>query len=314
MWLMPAIIAVALVGVVVLILSFLGPREKAGDGKPGRNRAADPDGPDAGGERTADRAPLLTRLLSVAGLDSSLQQTLLAAGFLVRPSELVAVSLGAGCAGFAGAMLATHSWLAGTLAAVLLTLLPVALVNFRVATRRREFERRLPEALELIATALRSGYTFSRALQLVAKELPGPVGEEAQRFTDELMVGLSTDQALDRLSARQPSYDVKLFAAAVQIQTRVGGNLAEVLLKTAAMVRERFQLQSEIRALTAEGRLSAGVLAAIPIFLAVVVSTISRGYLVPLLHEPLGRYMIIAGVVLWCTGLAMIRKMVQVDL
>jgi tight adherence protein B len=187
-------------------------------------------------------------------------------------------------------------------------------VNLRIAKRRREFERRLPEALELMASALRSGYTFSRALQLVAKEMPGPMGDEAQRFTDELLVGVSVEEAVERLAERQPTYDVKLFAAAVQINSRVGGNLAEILLKTAGMVRQRFQIQSEIRALTAEGRLSAGVLAAIPVFMAVVINAISPGYLAPLLSERVGHFMILAGFFLWTSGLYMIKKLVTVDL
>lgn len=307
MLLVPIIVLVGVGALVALVFALLGPKERE-TGKAGQ--AAKKEGRHDG----ADRAPLLTRLLSVGGLDRSFQQMLLAAGLLVRPSELAAAGLSAAAVGFGVALVAWHSLTMAGLAAIGLLALPVCLVNLRINKRRREFERRLPEALELMASALRSGYTFSRALQLVAKEMPGPMGDEAQRFTDELLVGVSVEEAVERLAERQPTYDVKLFAAAVQINSRVGGNLAEILLKTAGMVRQRFQIQSEIRALTAEGRLSAGILAAIPIFMALVINGISPGYLAPLLTEPLGRYMILGGFLLWTSGLYMIKKLVTVDL
>lgn len=304
MFLIPLIALVAVGGLVAVVFVLLGPPDDKG-GKQAQ-RAERRDG--------ADRVPLLTRLLSIGGLDRSLQQMLLAAGLLVRPSELAAASLAAAAVGFAVALVVWHSLMKAGFVAMCLLVLPMCFVNLRIAKRRREFERRLPEALELMASALRSGYTFSRALQLVAKEMPGPMGDEAQRFTDELLVGVSVEEAVERLAERQPTYDVKLFAAAVQINSRVGGNLAEILLKTAGMVRQRFQIQSEIRALTAEGRLSAGVLAAIPVFMAVVINAISPGYLAPLLSERVGHLMILAGFFLWTSGLYMIKKLVTVDL
>lgn len=307
MFLVPIIVLVGVGALVALVFALLGPKEReTEDVGQAAKRESRRDG--------ADRAPLLTRLLSIGGLDRSFQQMLLAAGLLVRPSELAAASLSAAAVGFGVVLVVWHSLTMAGLAAICLLALPVCLVNLRINKRRREFERRLPEALELMASALRSGYTFSRALQLVAKEMPGPMGDEAQRFTDELLVGVSVEEAVERLAERQPTYDVKLFAAAVQINSRVGGNLAEILLKTASMIRQRFQIQSEIRALTAEGRLSAGILAAIPIFMALVINGISPGYLAPLLTEPLGRYMILAGFFLWTSGLYMIKKLVTVDL
>jgi tight adherence protein B len=261
-----------------------------------------------------DRAPLLTRVLSIASLDMALQQTLLAAGLLVRPSELVAVSLGVACFGFCGILLAGRSLLVGAGVAAVAASLPLLVVRTLAARRRTEFQNRLPDALDLTASALRSGYSFARALSLVAQEMKGTMGDEARRVMDELAVGLSLDEALTRLADRQPSYDVRLFTAAVQIQTRVGGNLAEILLKTASMVRQRGQLQSEIRALTAEGRLSASILAAIPIFLAIAVNALSPGYLDPLTHEQLGRVILGTGCGLWVLGLVAIKKLAQIEI
>jgi tight adherence protein B len=303
---------VILVAVAVLVLALSVRR-------PGELEAAEAEAAgNAQGQRGeqvgADRAPILTRVLSATGLQASMQQTLLAAGLMVRPSELAAVSVAAAAVVFGAVLVISHSLGLSLLSGIGGALLPTVVVQQLVGRRRREFQHRLPEALELIASALRSGYNFSRCLQLVAKEMPGPMGDEAQRFTDELAVGIPTEEALDRLTERQPSYDVKLFAAAVQMQARVGGNLSEILLKTGAMVRERYKLQGEISALTAEGRLSAVILAGVPIFLAIVVSTLSPGYLTPLLAEPLGRYLALGGAVLWVVGLSMIKRLVTVDL
>ncbi|MCX7597870.1 MAG: type II secretion system F family protein [Armatimonadetes bacterium] len=307
MLLVPLIVLVAAAGLMAVILALTGQKE-SDTTKP---QQADKKRKSRDG---SDRAPVLTRLLSAGGMDQSLQQLLLAAGLLVRPSELAAASIFGAATGFGAALLLWRSLTLAGFVGLCLLALPICLVNLRISKRRREFERRLPEALELMASALKSGYTFSRALQLVAKEMPGPMGDEAQRFTDELLVGVSVEEAIERLAERQPTYDVKLFAAAVQINSKVGGNLAEILLKTATVVRERFQIQSEIRALTAEGRLSAGILAAIPIFMAIVINGISPGYLAPLLTESLGRYMIMAGFLLWTSGLYMIKKLVTVEL
>ncbi len=268
----------------------------------------------SGGGAGSDRAPLLTRLISVGSAGKSLQQTLLAAGLLVRPSELVAISLGLACLAFSAALLAHQMILVGIVIADVTSVLPLLVVRFLEARRRAEFQTSLPDALDLIASALRSGYSFARALILVSQEMKGPMASEAQRVIDELAVGLSLDEALSRLADRQPSYDVRLFTAAVQIQTRVGGNLAEILLKTASMVRLRCQLQSEIRTLTAEGRLSAGIIAGIPILLAFAVSALNPGYLSPLFEDPIGRIILGTGAGMWVLGILAIKKLIAIEI
>lgn len=290
--------------VAVVIIGLRGGKQSSADSKqPGPSKPTD-----------ADRAPFLTRLLSVAGINHKLQQSLLAAGLLVRPSEFAALCMGLAAAGFGGLFLFKHSITYALLAAIAGAIGPLAWVKFRIGNRQQKCLRQLPEALELIATALRSGYSFARAMELVSQQMEPPIADEARRIVDELAVGISLDQALEHFAARQAHYDVKLFVAAVQIQTRIGGNLAEMLIKTAAMIRQRAQLASEIAALTAEGRMSAGILAALPVFLAIAVNYLSPGYLRPLVEDPLGRYMCIAGVVLMASGLATIKRLITVEL
>jgi tight adherence protein B len=298
-------VVVALVGAGVAI--FFAIRANRAQARP----AADAPSPSAGAGH--DRAPILTRLLSLGKADAALQQTLLAAGLLVRPSELAAVSLGLGCIAFSTALLAHRTILIGVGIACVAAWAPLLAVRVLESRRRAEFQTRLPDALDLIASALRSGYSFARALSLVAQEMKGPMSAEAQRVMDELAVGRSLDEALTRLAERQAS-DVRLFTAAVQIQTRVGGNLAEILLKTAGMVRLRSQLQSEVRALTAEGRLSASIISCIPLFLAVAVNVLNPGYLSPLFDEKLGRVILISGAGLWVVGIIAIKKLIAIDI
>jgi tight adherence protein B len=257
---------------------------------------------------------MLTRLLSLGRADAALQQSLLAAGLLVRPSELIAVSLGLASIVFSVALLAHRTLLVGAGLAIVAAWAPLLFVRVLESRRRAEFQTRLPDALDLIASALRSGYSFARALSLVATEMKGTMGSEAQRVMDELAVGLALDEALARLAERQPSYDVRLFTAAVQIQTRVGGNLAEILLKTASMVRLRAQLHSEIRTLTSEGRLSAAIIACIPVVLALTVSAMNPGYLSPLTAEPLGKVILGCGAGLWVLGILVIKKLIVIDI
>ncbi len=295
----------AMVAVAVLALVLAKPAEQAeGENKAQARRL----------RSAADRAPLLTKLLARTHLNRRLQQEILAAGLLLRPSELVAGALGLSGAAFVTVLLIRHSLPLALLASLAGLAAPFVWLSVRKAKREKAFMQQLPEAMELIATALKSGYSFARAVQLLAEQAEKPMSEEAQRIVDELQVGISLEEALDNLATRHPSYDVKLFVAAVQIQTRIGGNLAEILLKTAAMIRERMQLQQEIAALTAEGRLSAGILAALPIFLATVVNFLSPGYLKPMLEDPLGRYMLLAGGGLLLMGMLTIKRLLTVDL
>ncbi|MBC7286958.1 MAG: type II secretion system F family protein [Armatimonadetes bacterium] len=301
---LPIIIGTALLAAV---FAALAARQPAGQESESKGRVQE-------GARSADRAPLLTGLLSATGVNGRLQQQLLAAGMLLRPSELAAISLVAGGIAFGAVVALKHSLVLAAPAGVAGVLAPYATVLFRAGQRQTQFRKQLPEALEMIATALRSGYAFARAVQLVAEQMSPPLSEEAQRLVDELAVGIGLNEALENLSERQPSYEVKLFAAAVQIQTRVGGNLADILLKTAQMMREREQLRKEIAALTAEGRMSAAILAALPVVLALAVHHTNPGYMEILFEDPLGKYLLAAAAGLMFMGLLTIKQLISVEM
>jgi len=130
----------------------------------------------------------------------------------------------------------------------------------------------------------------------------------------EIQVGISVSEALDGLLARTDSYDLELMVSAIQTQLTMGGNLSEVLDKIAGMIRERVRLQGEINAATSEGRMSAGILVAMPIIMAVIISVVNPGYLDPLFEERLGIMMLIGAGLLMVTGMVIIKKLLDIDI
>lgn len=260
-----------------------------------------------------DASPLVTHLLDRAGLARQLQWRLLKAGLLLKPTELVVL-----VAGIAGAGYVVGLFLHGPLIAIALAIagamLPFSYMNMRVARRSKLMAAQLPEALGMMASSMRSGYSFMRAMQVVSQEMDPPISQEFGRVLDELGVGLSQERALQHLHDRCPNNDIELVVTACQIQANVGGNLAEILETTADMIRERARLQGEIAALTAEGKLSAYILIGLPIGLAVVVSRMSPGYLDPLYQTHQGLQLLALAIGAMMVGVLIIKKMLSVDL
>ncbi len=272
------------------------------------------------GSRGVDLVPTLTRLLERLQLSRKLQWLLLRAGIMLKPSEMAAVSLGMAAAGFlAGAILQQHSELLhGLLPAVVLAATGFAAPWLYVAYRRRkrntQLNAQLSEALNLISSSLRSGYSFLRAAQVVIDEMDPPISDELRWVLDETSVGIALEEALDRLAYRTESDDVRLIVTAVQIQAIAGGNLAEILENTGNMIRERVRLKQELGAVTAEGRLSAGILSALPPAMGIIVNMMSPGYLAPLFSEPLGLAMLAGGTFMLLLGILTIRQMLQIQI
>jgi len=264
-------------------------------------------------EAQADSAPLVTKLLSRTGVNDAIQWELLRAGLLIKPSEIIAISVAAGIGAYMVALAFPPSLI--TRAFLLLTGLgsPWIYVQVRKQYRNRLLITQLPEALQLIASSLRSGFSILRAIEVVANEMPAPISREFRWVLDEVNVGVSTDRAFTHMVHRTASPDVKLMVTAIQIQSSVGGDLAEVLDTTSTMIRERFQLTAEVAALTAEGRLSAVILGGLPIGLGLFIHMLNPEYLRPLTTEPLGIGMMIGAASLMIFGLLIIKNMLNVD-
>jgi len=260
-----------------------------------------------------DVMPALTRLLSRARVERGIQVAIVRAGLLLRPSELIVMSV-------AGAAVGA---LVGYLVVGVLGLLaggaaggaaPWAMIAARKGARSRALMLQLPDALDLIRSSLRAGHGVSQALKTAAEQTPPPFSQEAARVVAELGLGFSLHQALDRMVERTDQADVELMCTAVQIQTRTGGNLAEVLANIAAVIRERIELYGEVRALTAEGRLSGVILTLLPPIMAVLLSIRKPGWLDPLVTDPVGRGILTLGVVLLLLGILATNRMLKVDI
>ena len=271
-------------------------------------RPAQPE-PDVG----ADRLPTIARMLSSYRFASRIMMMLHRAGLKLRPSEFVGIvsGLSLGLALLAAVTLRT-------LQAELLALaigIGCSLIYVTVLQARRlaAFNRQLPDALALIGSAIRSGYTFQTSLKVVAEEMPSPICDEVRRVLDDDSVGRPLDQSLMAMLERVPSYDLELVVVAVIIQQEVGGNLGEIIDNIGATIRDRVRVEGELAALTAEGRLSGIILQVLPFAMAAIILVLNPSYLQPLLVNPLGKALVVVGLSLQVVGAILIKRMLVLD-
>jgi tight adherence protein B len=230
----------------------------------------------------------------------------------LTPAKFFAISAGMGVAGsIAGAatginpaVIPAFTLLAGSL--------PLIWLAMRRRRRLRKFAKQLPDALELIARALRAGHSLAAGFNLVADEMSAPIGIEFQRCYEEQNLGIPLDDALRSLTDRVPNLDLKFFATAVILQRQTGGDLAEILDKIGELVRERFRIWGQVQALTGEGRLSGIVLLALPPVLFATVWYLNPEYVMVLFTDPMGKKMLAGGVVMQILGALVIRKIVNI--
>jgi tight adherence protein B len=221
------------------------------------------------------------------------------------------------CGGLAGVGLilptvAGFSVALGPVMAAFLAFLPIVWLLFKRKRRLKKFAAQLPEALELIARALRAGHSLAAGFNLVAQEMSDPIGGEFSRTFEEQNLGKALDEALNDLTKRIPNLDLKFFATAIILQRQTGGDLAEILDKIGYLVRERFKIWGQVQALTGEGRLSGIVLLALPPALFAVVYRMNPDYLMLLFTDPLGKKMLVGGIVTQILGALLIRKIVNI--
>ncbi|MDZ4686383.1 MAG: type II secretion system F family protein [Planctomycetaceae bacterium] len=191
--------------------------------------------------------------------------------------------------------------------------LPVMWMLWRRKQRLRRFSVQLPEALALIARAIRSGHSLNSAMRAVTEEMLPPVTTEFRRVCDAVSLGTPLEVALETLLLRVPSDDLRFFVTAVQIQKQSGGNLGEVLDKIGECVRERFRIEGQVQALTGEGRISGIVLMAMPVVLFFTMLAINPEYVNLLFNDPLGQQLLQISVALQVVGGFVIQKVVQID-
>jgi tight adherence protein B len=191
--------------------------------------------------------------------------------------------------------------------------LPFVVLNFKRGRRMHAFEEQFPEALDLIARALKAGHAFATGLKMAADELPEPVGPEFRKTFDEQNFGLPLKDALDNLTLRVPLLDVRFFATAVLIQRETGGNLAEILENLAHVVRERFKILRQVRVYTAHGRFTGYVLLALPAVLGIALSFINPDHMNMLFRERMGQMMLLGALVMQTIGYIWIKQVIKIE-
>jgi tight adherence protein B len=190
---------------------------------------------------------------------------------------------------------------------------PMAAVSVLGWNRKRKFVNQLPAMLQLLASSLRAGYALLQGVEAVAREIEDPMGAELRRVLAEARLGRPLDEALEEMALRMDSADFSWVVMAISIQRNVGGNLAELLDTVADTMQARTRLRREVKALTAEGRMSAIMLVIMPPALMVAMRVLSPGYLDPLFHETVGNIMLGVGVSLMIAGWFWMQKMIKVD-
>jgi tight adherence protein B len=231
-------------------------------------------------------------------------------GLELTPRRLLLLTVAAGLAGAALPMLFFHNGLMAAIGALVAVGLPALYVQQKRKARLSKMLAQLPDALDLMARVIRSGQTMSQALQAVADEFDVPIAGEFAYCFEQQNLGLAPELALRDLARRAGLLEIKIFVLAMLVQQQTGGNLAELLDKLATMVRERFKLRGKISAATAEGRLQALILLALPPVLGLLVLALNRDYGAVLLeHYYLLVYMLISELI----GAVWIRRIVNFD-
>ena len=193
-------------------------------------------------------------------------------------------------------------------------LLGWAYLRLAIRRRRKAFVEQLGDMLTMVANALRAGFSFMQAFELVAREMDAPVGREVEKVIGEINVGATLEQALENMTRRVQSPDFDLVVTAVLIQRQVGGNLAEILDTIGETIQDRVRMRREVLALTAQGRLSGVILILLPIAIAAALTFINADALRPLYEEPMGRVAVVGAVVLEIIGYIVIRRIVDIDI
>ncbi|HEY3091806.1 MAG TPA: type II secretion system F family protein [Vicinamibacterales bacterium] len=257
--------------------------------------------------------PAIDRLIATSPGTASLSRLITQSGVQTTPGTIVLASLASAVLAFVLVTLFVRTPFVAPAAAVAGLTAPFFWLIRRRTTRVARFEEIFPDALDLMARAIRAGHAFQTSLGMVADEVTAPVGTEFKKTFEQQNFGLPLREALNGLADRMPLLDVRFFVTAVTIQRESGGNLSEILENLAHVVRERFKIRRQVRTHTAHGRFTGWVLLALPAFLAVALSRIAPDQMQLLFVEPMGRMMLAGAVVLQTIGYFWIRRVIKIE-
>lgn len=316
------IIAVASVVIVFLLVMGIGSLMQSGSDKAQRKvknrlKAMAMAGVDSGAvdlvlrESALSNVPFFNRLLESMRWTSKLSLLLYQAEAKGSPGVYLLLCALLAVIGFYAGTFSERLWVSLS-AGGLLGYLPIWRLQSKKRQRMGKFQQQLPEALDLMARALKAGHTFGGGMRMVADEFEAPIGPEFGKTLDEINYGMNVDRALSNLQTRVDCEDLKFFVVSVNIQRETGGNLAEIIAKIATLVRERFALYGKIRVLSAEGRVSAYILVALPFIITGILYLINPDYVSLLFERELGKSMLWSAAGSMVLGGLVIRKIITI--
>ena len=249
----------------------------------------------------------------VNALVRPLHQMLEQSGLEMNVAGLLVLMLFSALIAFSVVLVLVHWFLVALAACVAAAWLPVLHVSRKRKKRINKFEEQFPEAIDLIARALRAGHAFPAGLSMVAEEMAAPIGPEFQVLYDHQNFGMPLPEAMRAFAQRVPLLDAKFFVTAVLTQREAGGNLAEVLDNLASVIRDRFKVKRQVRVISAHGRITGWVLVGLPPSLATMLTLIAPKHMGELFFTSLGHWMLAGAVALQVIGSLIIRKLVQIE-
>jgi tight adherence protein B len=281
----------------------------------GRTSRTDPQ-PTALGDSSVARSAvqLAGRLVVTRDFDARLGRRLEAAGVPLKPAEWIVIQAASAVGlGVLFLLLGGGSGVAAVLGLMIGIGIPVGYLVIREGRRSTAFLEQLPDTLQLIAGSISVGHSLPQAMDAVVREDTQPVSVEFNRALVETRLGMPVEDALEGIGTRMDSQDFAWIVMAIRIHREVGGNLAEILTTVAATIRERERLRRQVRGLSAEGRLSAWILGALPPVFATYLILVRPEYIKPLFTDPLGVTMLAVMVVLMGAGIFWLSRIVKVE-
>ncbi|MEP6695263.1 MAG: type II secretion system F family protein [Pseudonocardiales bacterium] len=254
------------------------------------------------------------RVVAQRNFESGLARRLEAGGVPLKPAEFLLIHMGVAVALPVLLLLLSGGSLAATLVGLLIGVgVPIGYLNFKESRRRAAFLNQLPDVLQLLAGSLSAGYSFPQAVDAVVQEGSQPMAGEFKKALVESRLGFPVEDAMEAIAARMKSKDFAWVVMAVRIQREVGGNLAEVLTTVAATLRERERIRRQVLSLSAEGKLSAAILFAMPVLFSIYLLLVRGDYIRVLYTDPIGILLLIVMAVQLTVGAFWLRKVVRVE-
>jgi len=257
--------------------------------------------------------PALDSFLRRSTRVSDLQKMLAQADMSLRVSNFLGISALTGVAATIIAYVLSKRVEVAWIALLVGFVLPYSYASMRRNKRFEKFEELFPEAIDTLARAVRAGHAFTTALEMITAEVSEPVSGEFRQLYEEQKFGMPVRDALLNLTDRMPLVDVKFFVTAVMLQRETSGNLAEILDNLSYVIRERFKIQRQVRVYTAQGRLTMALLMGMPPIIVATMLLLNPSFIRPLFSDPIGHFLLVAGITLQTVGYFVIRKIIRIQ-